>query len=276
MSGVNSSVDTLAQLQHWMLASLTSPGVVNAGTLNASLLPGPQLDAAACLAIYQRSYRLRLRKCLGDQFPATRHALGESLFVDFADDYLRAYPSDSHTLYELGRRFSGWLDSTRPDRDLPSHERESWIDFMVDLTCYEYLLFQLFDAPGHEGNDWPGLDCDDESLILQPCLQLACYRFPVAGYYHGVRAHQEPPFPSAAASYNVVLRRDYQTATYPISAFHFRFLQMVQEYGSVKQALRGITDWSGQPFAVVEDSWHREVRKAWIEAGFFIQRHQRV
>ncbi|MFP3656554.1 DNA-binding domain-containing protein, partial [Burkholderia sp. SIMBA_052] len=81
------------------------PDGVDADTIAATLLPGPKLSASACLAIYQRSYILRLRKCLEEQFPASYHALGAALFADFADEYLRACPSDSYTLHELGRRF---------------------------------------------------------------------------------------------------------------------------------------------------------------------------
>ena len=272
MSGLNSAGGALRQIQQMFLESLVSPGSTGAKALNATFLPGAQLDAAACLGIYQRSYRLRLRKCLGDQFPASRHALGENLFADFADEYLRACPSDSYTLYELGRRFPDWLEASRPDRDQPLDKREHWIDFMVDLAGYERVLFHLFDASGHEGHDWPKPDCSDALLVLQPCLRLVHYRYPVAAYYHAVRAGEEPSFPVAAESYNVVLRRDYQTATYPVSALHFRFLQMVQECGSVDAALCGISEWSGRPLAVVTASWHEEVKRAWIDAGFFVYR----
>jgi hypothetical protein len=263
---------SLDAMQHWMLNALIAPGHVDRQSIIDTVLPGPLIDAAACLAIYQRSYILRLRLCLAEQFPATRHALGSTLFDDFADDYLRACPSDSYTLYALGRRFAQWMEQTRPDRDLPEEQREDWIDFMFDLAQYEHALFRLFDAPGHEGHAWPDTDTDDSALILQPCLALAEYRYPVAWYYHEVRAGRSPEFPTNSASHLVVLRRDHRTATYPVSALHFRFLRAVQEHRSIERALDDIAAFAQRPRDAVAASWTNDVRRAWIESGFFIER----
>lgn len=260
----------LQAVQRWMLDALIAPGGVDRRAVIDALLPGPQLDAAGCLAIYQRSYILRLRLCLGEQFPATHHALGATLFNDFASDYLRACPSDSHTLYQLGRRFPQWLQQSRPDRDLPEDEREEWIDFMVDLACYERELFRLFDAPGHEGRVWPGAGTEDRLLTLQPCLALAQYRYPVARYYHEVRAGRSPGLPARSPSHVVILRRDYQTATYPVSPLHHRFLCALRQHHSIEQALADIAAWSRHPLEAVARSWATEVRGPWIDAGFFV------
>lgn len=268
---MNGVATPLSDLQRWMLGTLTGPGSTDRQAIDRALLPGPHLAAAACLAIYQRSYILRLRLCLGEQFPATRHALGQALFDDFADAYLRACPSDSHTLYDLGRRFPQWLQQSRPDRDQPEDLREDWIDFMVDLAQYERELFRLFDAEGHEGCAWPDASTDDRLLVLQPCLVLARYGYAVAGYYHEVRAGRSPAFPPKAPSQVVILRRDEQTATYPVSPLHHRFLCAVQRHGEVPRALADIAAWSGRPLEAVIHSWTTEVRRAWIDAGFFVR-----
>jgi hypothetical protein len=141
----------LADVQAWMLAALLRPEGVDREALDRHLVAGPRLDAAMRLSVYQRSYVSRLVQCLSEQFPALCHALGEALFADFARAYLRDEPSESHTLYDLGRRFPGWLEASRPDRDRPAGEREDWIDFMVDLARYERELFRLFDAPVSPG-----------------------------------------------------------------------------------------------------------------------------
>lgn len=263
----------LDALQRWMLDALIAPERTARGSIDAAVLPGARIDAAACLAIYQRSYLQRLRLCLGEQFPATRHALGRPLFDDFADEYLRACPSDSYTLYALGRRFSDWIEQSRPDRDLAEADREAWIDFMVDLAHYEHALFRLFDAPGHEGRPWPADDTDDAALVLQPCLALAAYRYPVAWYYHEVRAGRSPAFPSEAASQVVVLRRDHRTTTYPVTPLHFRFLEAVQRHRDIARALAEIAAFTGRPPAEVARSWAEDVRGPWIEAGFFVARN---
>ena len=50
-----------------------------------------------------------------EQFPALCHALGAALFDDFVADYIRDHPPESHTLYDLGRRFPAFLEDNRPD-----------------------------------------------------------------------------------------------------------------------------------------------------------------
>jgi hypothetical protein len=269
---MNVGQDRLQWLQRWMLGALIAPDGVDADTIAATLLPGPKLSPSACLAIYQRSYILRLRKCLEEQFPASCHALGTTLFADFADEYLRACPSGSYTLHELGRRFPEWFEENRPDRDQPPERRESWIDFMVDLAGYERDLYRLFDARGHEGRPWPDMLADDGTLTLQPCLALVEYRYPVAGYYHEVRAGRSPQFPIAMHSYAVILRRDFRTHTYPVTRLHHRFLSLVGQTRHVPASLEAIAAEAGYPVDEVWRSWRHEVRRPWLEAGLFVER----
>ena len=265
----------LDALQQWMLSALTARRAVDAARIDDVFLPAARIGAAASLAIYQRSYILRLRQCLAEQFPATRHALGAALFEDFADEYLRDCPSDSYTLYRLGRRFSGWIERSRPDRDAPPDAREPWIDFMVDLADYEYRLFELFDAPGHDGA-WPDVDIDDRALVLQPCMALVQYRYPVAAYYHAVRAGRTPAFPAAAITHLAMLRRGWQTSTFPVTPLHARFLERMRGGDSVTDALADIVRWTGRDPDAVARSWADEVRRPWIEAGFFVAAHERA
>lgn len=268
----SSDIDDLAEIQQWMLDALIFPRHVNQETLKDRLLASPRQDVTARLAIYQRAYRLRLCKCLEDQFPALSHALGKQLFDDFASEYLRYYPSDSYTLYELGRRFTEYLSQNRPDRNKPVDAREPWIDFMLDLASYEYALFRLFDAPGHEGNMWPDANIADEYLILQPCFVLDQYRFPVAHYYHQVRDKKNPASPPKQTSYVVIIRKDYMTSSFPINRVHFLFLSEMQRCGEIGQAIECVAKKLQRNTKEVFDSWQQEVRSAWINAGFFIDR----
>lgn len=269
---MSSGTTDLHALQRWMLGMLVAPASTGHADTAQRVLPGARLDASACLDIYRRSYALRLRRCLAEQFPATRHALGAALFDDFADSYLRDCPSDSATLYELGRRYADWLDANRPDRDEPIDEREGWIDFLIDLARYERELFRLFDAPGHEGAGWPDIRADDRDLMLQPCLALAQYRYPVAAYYHAVRANTAAAFPACADSCVVIARRDYRTTTYPVHGLHYRFLVGVAAHASIETALEDVAAWTGRGLSDVRRSWREDVRSAWIEAGFFVER----
>ncbi len=261
---------TLENIQNQFMQALLNPTKANLKTIEGYISPGAHIHSAASLAIYQRSYILRLQQCLAEQFPATRYALGDELFNDFMKQYITECPSDSYTLFDLGKRFAIWLENNRPDKNLDHDQRVSWVDFMVELASYEYELFRLFDAPGQDQCRWPTSECSDNQLTLQPCLSLQSFTYPVAWYFHQVRAERAPQFPQAAPCNLVILRHHDQTTTYPVSPLHFRFLQKLSKVHDIQLALQDIAQWAQQPLPQVIRSWQSEVRQTWIEAGFFV------
>lgn len=271
MSNAGNNVDpTLQAVQTWMQNSLIFPDQVT-GAENL-LQASSRLSGAERLAVYQRSYYLRLLKCMQEQFPALCYALGEALFNAFAREYLQACPSESHTLYQLGKRFPGYLKTTRPDAEAAADERESWADFMVDLACFERELFVLFDAPGAEAFHPVDLNASDESLMLQPCFSLGDYRFPVAWYYHEVRNDNAPEFPLQERSLLAIVRSNYLTHTFPLSSVHYSFLRHLEQEKDIAIALQKVAQEMGKPIDGVYQSWIEPggTREHWIKAGFFI------
>lgn len=268
--------DAIHSWQKQFMQALISPETTSPETIAKHFVAQGQLSATASLHLYQRGYILRLKKCLAEQFPALAHALGEALFSQFAERYLSRYPSNSYTLYELGNRFANFLEEDRPDKTLPAEQRETWIDFMVDLAQFENLHFQLFDAPGHEGKNWPMPNTPDADLQLQPCFALAQYRYPVAWYYHAVKQHsqqqttQRVKLPKAQLCYLALLRKDFQVTTFPITAMHYQFLSLVKTHNNINKALEVISEQNQIPIAVVQQSWQKEVKMAWLNAGFFV------
>jgi hypothetical protein len=251
--------------------ALVFPGRVEGGERDRLLRPSPRLTAAAGLAIYQRGYLLRIAGCMREQFPALAHALGQPLFDDFVADYIRERPPESHTLYDLGRRFPAWLAGSRPDRDLPPARREPWIDFMIDLARFERQVFALFDAPGHEGSPFAGHDTPDERLRLQPCFDLGAYDFPVPAYYHSVRDGLETPLPPAGRTFAALVRSDYITRTVPLTEPQHLFLEAMSGGADVQGAAEAAAGRLGTAAAALIRSWHVSgQRRRWIDWGFFI------
>jgi hypothetical protein len=255
----------LEATQRWLHDALIFPRRVDPGAAARLLASSPRLGAAEGLAIYQRGYFLRIAACMREQFPALRHALGEALFDDFVADYIRERPPESHTLYDLGRRFPDWLDESRPDRD----EREDWVDFMIALARFERQLFALFDAAGHEGKPFAGAATPDRRLRLQPCFALAAFRFPVAAYYHSVRLKQEPLPPPAGASFVALVRTDYVTRTIPLGEAHYHLLAAIAAGGTVADGIAAAALRLALAPAEIRRSW-RAVRRRWLDLGFFI------
>jgi hypothetical protein len=264
----------LADVQRWMHEALVFPRRVSRAAIDGRLASFPNLSGADGLAIYQRGYFLRIASCMREQFPALCHALGEPLFNDFVAEYIRAHLPASHTLYDLGRRFPGYLDHSRPDRDRPPDQREPWVDFMIDLAGFERLMFVMFDAPGHEGKPFATPDTPDERLGLQPAFALGAYRFPVAAYYHAVRQKQPAELPPAEASFVALVRTDYLTRTIVLSEPEHLFLSAMVGGGGIADGIAAVAQRLGAAPDEVRRSWAspRSRRQRWIEGGFFIER----
>lgn len=261
----------LPAVQRWLHDALVFPRDVDRAAVGGMLVQTGRLAAADGLAIYQRGYFLRIVRCMRDQFPALCNALDKALFDDFVADYVRDRPPESHTLYDLGRRFPDWLEENRPDRDSAPEAREGWIDFVVDLARFERLVFATFDAPGNEGRPFAGPDTPDERLRLQPCFALGAYRFPVAAYYHQVRLGEPAPLPAAADSFVALVRTDYVTRTIGLSLPQYLFLQAMSEGRGVEGGLRAAAAHLSTAPEEVRRTWRAGgERQRWIEAGFFV------
>jgi hypothetical protein len=260
-------VSALAAAQRRMHEALVSPGV-DVDAAQALFAGGGRLGAAAGLAIYQRGYFLRIAACMREQFPALCHALGRALFDDFVADYIRDCPPERHTLYDLGRRFAGWMQANRPDGAAP----EPWADFMIDLARFEYSVFAMFDAEGAEGRPLAGADTPDARLRLQPAFALGGYGFPVAQYYHAVRGGEAPSLPEPAPGYVALVRTDYVIRTVPLTQTHHAFLAAMQAGRCVEAALEEVAKQLELDAETLRRAWREPqgARARWIAWGFFV------
>ena len=124
-------------------------------------------DAGQRLRIYADAWRLRLVEILGNDFPATRDALGENAFATFAERYLRAHPSAQPSVRHLGAAFADWL---RLQADAPAALHE-----LARFEWRQAAAFDAEDAPtlaidtvaALAPEAWPGM-----RLHLHPATQL--------------------------------------------------------------------------------------------------------
>ncbi len=260
----------LAAAQRRMHDALVLPNA-DPASAQALFADGGRLGAAAGLAVYQRGYFLRIAACMREQFPALCHALGRALFDDFVADYIRDCPPVRHTLYDLGRRFAGWMKANRPDSDAS----EPWVDFMIDLARFEYSVFAMFDAEGAEGGGgrpFATSDTPDAMLRLQPAFAQGGYGFAVAEYYHAVRRGETPAPPAPAPSHIALVRTDYVTRTVLLSEAQHAFLAEMQAGRSVEAALAEVSARLGLDLDEARRSWRgaQGSRARWVEWGFFV------
>jgi hypothetical protein len=258
---------TLAQMQSWMQSALIRPdGRTTTAAPEHLVNESSRLTAARHLSIYRLSYIARLRECMKNQFSALAYALGEELFQMFADQYLDAHPSGSYTLNDLGRRFPDFLEETRPDA--AGEEKESWIDFIIQLAQFEYTLSVIFDEDSDEETRPATDSAPDERLKLAPALRLFQHRYPVCRYYLDVTRKKEPELPFEEESYSAVTRNDYRLSLLEIKPAQYYFLDVLAKGGSVAEAKEHFVGNYGFDAERLDNAWSRW-RETFIAAGFF-------
>lgn len=274
------SQEQLNQLQQWMQNSLVFPGQIVEEEVRQQVADTPQLSAVESLAIYQRSYYARLLSCMREQFPALCYSLGVSTFNAMAQEFLFNYPSTSHTLYDLGKRFPEFLEQTRPDKASPPEEREAWIDFMVELAGFEYLVLTLFDAEGDEGqllneNSAQASSAQaisEEMLALQKCIRLYDSRFDLSKFYIQVKNNEDPELPPFQPTYTALVRVDYKTRLHLLNHVEYRLLKLIKTGIGLNQALDSLQQ--QLPEMDVGKLWRTQggIKQRWLQNGFLKNR----
>jgi Putative DNA-binding domain len=129
--------------------------------------PNDRLTAFERLEIYNRQYWFRLLNALAEDFPGVRAVVGPERFDRLAVEYLKAHPSRSFTLRDLGHALADWL------RANPTMAGRS-AGAAADVAALEWASVEAFD----NGELTPltseeigrlGLE---SKLVLQPHLRL--------------------------------------------------------------------------------------------------------
>ena len=137
------------------------------------------------LGVYRHAYYPRLEESLAHDFPALRAALADDDFGRLMAGYLRAHPSTSPTLRDLGQMLPAWL---RTQGKLEH----------ADLAAIEWTVLNAFDAA-----DVPPLDAGALAQIapqewvslrvrLQPSLTLLALNSNAADYWQAQRSGDAP------------------------------------------------------------------------------------
>ena len=282
---------SLEKLQRWMQEVITNPDGIVAGVDSPAARQQINVDTSQVEQVVERSHRLgsverlavygnayfaRLIECLGEEFPATRFALGAETFESFAMGYIQQSPSSSYSLGFLGERFPQFLIDTRPE-DVPE---PGWPDFLIDLATLERTYAEVFDGAGPEKLDTlqpEDLQAIPPELISQirlvpaPSLRLVEASFPVHEYVTAVRRDQSPEFPAPEETLLAITRRDYVVRRGTVSRAEFHLLQAIVAGNSlglaIKTAAREIPEGADDEFAENLSTWFHH----WASAGWFLR-----
>lgn len=295
MAGHRVELRQLAQIQRWLQAVITHPDGVEGGLASPEARaeidvspdriedvvdPSQRRTSIERLEVYANAYYARLLECLRDEFPALLHAVGEEVFDGLAFGYLQTYPSRSYTLSELSRRFSQYLEETRPRDEDTSDGAPSWPDFMIDLVRLERCYSEVFDGPGAERisllNAAELQELSPETwvrarLIAVPCLRLLSLRYPVHEYATAVREKENPDLPDPQPTWLAVSRINYVVRRWTLTRVQFQLLEALiagRTVGTAIEAAAKLAVDSGESVDRLAESlrdWFTE----WSAAGFF-------
>ncbi|MDR6969393.1 hypothetical protein J2X31_003424 [Flavobacterium arsenatis] len=225
---------SINHIQNWMQAMLTQHVPVFHLDIptNQIIKDSKRLSASQHLSIYRQSYIARLRSCMQSQFKCLAYALGESLFQDFADQYLDSHPSTSYTLNNLGKNFAAFLEKTRPQDE---YEEENWPQFMIELATFEYALSEAFDAQEVNVNV-PNIHTPDHLLTIAPQLLLFEHQFPICNFYLDFNANLLPELPFPQQSHCGISRQNYKLGLFSIGPDQYHFLNSIKSGASISEA----------------------------------------
>ncbi|MDB5321875.1 MAG: hypothetical protein JWN40_3506 [Phycisphaerales bacterium] len=290
MSDPNPDLNTV---QRWFQAVISHPDGVAGGIdaeaaqalmklrrseLERLIRRSKNLSAEERLGIYANAYYARLLECLRESFPVLCKALGRELFDEFAFDYLQRFPSTSYTLSRLGDRFADFLEETRPDK---GEGTVGWPDFLIDVARLEWLIEQVFDGPGVEGQGlltaemlgrMDAATFGGARIVPVVCLRLLAFKYPVNAYYTAARRTKEgeeaPEMPEAGAQYLALTRREFVVRRIELSAGQHALLETLMAGRTVNEAIAAAAErWTGDEagFAAAVREWFRDG----AAAGFF-------
>ncbi len=282
---------SLQNLQRWVQEVITNPDGIAAGVESPTarqqidigaaniedvVEPSSRLGSAERLAVYGNAYFARLVECLGEEFPATRYALGEETFESFAFGYVNDSPSSSYSLGFLGERFAQYLIDTRPT-DVP---KPGWPDFLIDLATLERTYAEVFDGPGPENlatlqpedlQSVPPELVNDVRFVPVPSLRLMEASFPVHEYVTAVRRDQSLEIPMPAETLLVITRREYVVRRGTVSRAEFQLLRAIIDGNTLGAAIEiaaeAMPDETDEELASNLSKWFQH----WASAGWFLR-----
>ncbi len=246
----------------------SEPGALDEDGAARWFTAGPRMSALERVAIYRRAYHARLVECLADDYPVTRHALGEVAFDELCRAYVARFPSTSPSLNAFGRSMSAFVRET----EQPFACRA----FVADLTALEWAIVEVIHAAGEppltlEGlGDLPPTGWADLRLRPTPAFRLLRFDHPVNEYFQAIRDGEALATPQAAPSAAVVYRAGATVWRMDLTEPMARALSALVAGETLATALTSavpvLADLSESEVAAQVTTWFRE----WLARGLFV------
>ena len=229
----------LNQLQQWIAGQLLENNLSDT-RIQHEIKSSYVLSAEKRLHIYQAGYKLRLLECMKAEFAVLHTFLGNDLFELFSLGYIQQYPSQSYTLYDLGRHFPAFLSQTKPPMNAVPPEQQKGLVIPEQLAQLEHYRAMSTRGTGCEqitkqtmseldllmGNPLPQCTLPDTSFILH------C-DFDLLGYVNIADQGETPDFPTPEPQQLLIYRHHYRVNMVKLETWQALFIQAIKEQSAL-------------------------------------------
>lgn len=145
------------------------------GRSDQMVSPSPTLRPHERLELYAQQYWWRIEDSFDEDFTSVRAFMTREGYLRLRDAYLKACPSESYTLRNLGKKFPAFLKKykafTKPHTNL-----------LFDCACFDWARIEAFDA--RELRPLAQQDLADPNFVrtilkTQPHIRLLALSYPV-------------------------------------------------------------------------------------------------
>ncbi len=245
----------LALLQNWLKAVVMTPGYLPQKLGQAKHLFGlDETDVVvnegtasvyARLNVYSSGYLLRLLDCMYADYAISRKFMGDEVFDSFAKAYLLYHPSNSFTLYDLGKAFPDFLARTKPPADTgEENEIDNFMNLPIALAKLERARQEAMRAPGTESISQREGEISIQDILFNTikvytpeCLQLLELDFPMISFFRSVHCDENYELPSLQKTYTAVSRKNFRVTMTDLTEAQYTLLSVCQTESNFYEAI---------------------------------------
>jgi hypothetical protein len=271
---------TLDRFQRWMQAFIVHPGTAEQALLSIDavkeispddainfVLPSRSLTSIERIGIYHNMYLWRMCEALQIDYPGLYNYLGDDDFRELVQEYIKVYPSQSHSLNFLGQHLPEFIKTlnTTPQNL-----------FIYELACAELAICNVFDA---QNSDSLSIDIISsmtmdrwESARLKPieALRVLAFNYPINNYLQSVYKQTERSIKfkriRRKKSWLIIYRHNYSLRRMDLSQPAYKLLQLLINGIPLGRAISRVVK-NRQEENILEhiSQWLKE----WFIEGFF-------
>lgn len=209
----------LLELQEWFSDAVTSKDK-QAEHFDAKkyLSDSDKLTATERLGIYMGDYWPRLIDSLADDFSILKFVWGDKVFRLIIEDYLAQFPSESFTLFHLGKALSSYI---------AEHYKKDNKELIQNIVDYEWAHMNAYMAANKTIFNPYKLSSDDQQnlsntiLSFHPSVSLLQLNYPLLGYVPG------QDIPAQKTQFIIVYRKGSSVCEKNLNAIQYQLLQIL-------------------------------------------------